>query len=266
MKFKAVFVLFNVVIIVSFLVIYLMPLAMLGWDYTKTFWSENWGLPVLFVLILGILNAYFTFNWRLFGLLEREDWDGLIEHLEHRIYERHIIIAQQCRILVNAYLVRSRLDAIEKLEAEIEKRRPRLLRRLVMPLGIRYLLSNDPEAMIAFFGRFVDERVRDRGWVRVAYAFAKLLAGDNETAAKYLSLVVSEERNPVLKMLALYLAEGVSPGSHTEEVERLRERMSPEKLQDEIERQRSNVQVVILARLIDEAKEWLFSTGDSSAR
>ena len=62
MRFKIVFILFNVVIVASFLIIYLMPLAMLGMDYTREFWANNWGLPIVFVVILAILNGYFTIN------------------------------------------------------------------------------------------------------------------------------------------------------------------------------------------------------------
>lgn len=264
-KFKAVFVLFNLVIVVSFLVIYLMPLAMLGWDYTRTFWSENWGLPVLFGLILVGLNVYFARNWRLFRLLEQEDWDGLIEHLEHRIYKRNTLVQQQCRILVNAYLVRSRLDDIARLEREIRDRRPKLLKALVMPIGIRYLLGNDPEASSAYFGEFVDQRCREAGWVRFSHGFALLLSDDREGAATAFRRVIEEERDRVLLLLTLYLAEGIEPGTWSGHIDELCRRTSPEKLTSRIERERSRVQVVILSRLIDEAKEWLFRDSSSEA-
>jgi len=261
LKFKVVFILFNVVIVISFLVIYFMPLAMLGWDYTKEFWGRNWGLPILFAVILGGLNGYFAFNWQLFRLLEREDWDGLIDHLEKRIIEKRIILAQQCRILINAYLVRSRLDSVSRLEAVIRERRPRLMRRLVMPLGVRHLLSNDPEVMLTYFGEFKDLRIREGGWVRWAYGFASLLAEHRDEALKYLRRVIAEERNPLLLLLSAYLLDSVEPGSGRTAIEGFKKRYTPERLASETERQRGSVQVVILARLIDEASDWLFDEG-----
>ena len=258
-RFRAVFAIFNVVIVVSFLVIYLMPLFMLGWDYTSNFWSENWGLPVLFGAILCGLNGYFIFNWKLFTLLEREDWDSLIEHLEHRIFEKHIILAQQCRILVNAYLVRSKLDSIQRLEDTIREKRSSLVKRLAMPLGIQHLLSNESSSMLSYFGQFKDERGRDSGWIRWSYAFASLLAENPDTAGVYLSKVVETEREPVLLVLSLYLLDGIGPDSLSDRKNQLKAKYTREKLEQEIERQRAHVQVVILARLIENAVDWLYS-------
>ncbi len=69
MKFKTIFILFNAVIIFSFLIIYFMPLMMLGWEYATVFWSKNWFLPLLFAGVLALLNTYFISNWKLFSLL-----------------------------------------------------------------------------------------------------------------------------------------------------------------------------------------------------
>ncbi len=78
MKFKAIYILFNVVLVVSFLVIFLMPVFLLGSDYFSLFWTRNWVIAVVFVVTLAALNTYFLLNWGLFTRLEREDWPGLI--------------------------------------------------------------------------------------------------------------------------------------------------------------------------------------------
>lgn len=263
-KFRLIFILFNVVIVVSFLIIYFMPLAMLGWEYTRVFWSTNWGLPLLFIGIIGILNAYFVFNWKLFHLLEAEDWRGLINHLEHRIYEKNIILAQQVRILVNAYLVQSNVDAIEELEQHIRAKRPRLMRRLLLVLGLPYMLRNDPDAMEGYYGEFIDVRGRRGRWARWNYAFALMLQGKHQEARDVLVGLAEVTKNSVLKLLVLYLLDSLKiddPGAREIVVngtERLRSKYSRSAWTDEVDRARSNVQVVILARLVDEATEWLF--------
>jgi hypothetical protein len=261
-KFRIVFLLFNVVVVVSFLVIYLMPLAILGGEYTRQFWSDNRALPLLFAAILVALNTYFVFNWKLFTLLETEEWDGLIDHLEHRIYRRRLILAHYCRILINAYLVRSRLESIERLEHELEAKRPGLIDQLAMPLGVRYLLSGDPAAMATYFGRFAGRKFRDRGWVELCRGFAGLLSGDRESTRSVLTALLQRERNPVLLALALYLLETVAPGEHADEARRLRERMDSEAFAEEVERQRNQVQVVILDKLLRDAREWLYRPTD----
>ena len=234
-----------------------MPLAMLGWDYTRVFWTRNWGLPLLFAAILAALNGYFGFNWKLFRLLEREEWDGLIEHLEHRILERKIVLAQQCRILINAYLVRSRLDSMERLETAVRETRPRIMGRLVMSFGVRHLLSNDPAGMTEYFGEFKDRRVRDVGWIIWSYAFARLLDEDRDGAREQLLRIIDSTRNGVLLLLSAYLLDGLGSERQEHLKSDLKKRFTPEKLSSEVERQRSSVQVVILSRLIEEASEWL---------
>ena len=241
-----------------------MPLAMLGWDYTRVFWTRNWGLPVLFGVILAALNGYFGFNWKLFRLLEREEWDGLIEHLEKRIFERKIVLAQQCRILINAYLVRSRLDSMDRLETAVRETRPRIMSRLVMSFGVRHLLSNDPKGMTEYFGEFKDRHVRDMSWVIWSYAFARLLDEERDEARDELSRVIDSTRNAVLLLLSAYLLDGLGSDRLDRLKSDLKSRFTPERISSEVERQRSNVQVVILSRLIEEATDWLHD--DSAER
>ena len=88
MKFKTIYILFNAVILLSFGFIFLMPLLLLGSDYFSLFVSKNWIAGALFLLTLIIINGYFLWNWKLFHLLETEDWRGLINLLENRVYEK----------------------------------------------------------------------------------------------------------------------------------------------------------------------------------
>jgi hypothetical protein len=264
MKFKIIFILFNIVILVSFLVIYFMPLVMLGWDYTRVFWGRNWGLPVVFVAIIGLLNAYFVFNWKLFTMLEREDWPALIAYLERRMYERKLIVTQQVRILVNAYLVRPDLGAIEKLEAFVREHKPRVLPRFALVFGIPYLLRNNSDEMESYFSRFVDIKSKDGGWLRWNYGFALILQGKKEEAENRLVSVCGEKTESVLSLLAVYLLDSLKPEDDAAitliEAKRasLRKRYTEAMWAKEVERGRNNIQVVILSKLVDEATEWLY--------
>ena len=264
MKFKLIFALFNIVIVVSFLVIYLMPLFMLGWEYTRAFWSSNWGLPLIFLAIIGALNGYFVFNWRLFQLLEREDWGALAGHLEHRIYHRKIILAQQVRILVNAYLVRSDLSAVGKLEAFVREHRAKMLPRVALVLGIPHLLRNDGEAMERYFGEFAESTVRDRYWLRWCLAFSHVLVRKQQRAVEILEGLANRVREPVLLLLCAYLLDSSRPGEDqpgsavTGAKNALKKRYSSSSLAEEVERSKNHVQVVILSRLIEDASDWLF--------
>ena len=264
MRFKLIFILFNFVILVSFLAIYFMPLIMLGFDYAKVFWGRNWGLPLLFLAIIGLLNTYFIFNWRLFTLLEREDWPQLITYLERRIYEKRLFVSQHVKILANAYLVRSDLDAIGKLEDFIAEHKPNLQPRFALVFGVPYLLRNDPDEMERYFSRFVDYNGRDGSWLRWSYAFALILGGKKEEAEATLADICKEKTEPVLMLLSAYLLHSIRPAAdHVPLMEENRARLEKRYTRDqwtrEVERSKTSVHVVILQKLIEEATEWLFA-------
>jgi hypothetical protein len=267
MRFKIIFILFNVVIVVSFLAIYLMPLIILDFDYAKAFWSRNWGLPLLFLAIIGLLNTYFILNWKLFTLLEREDWPALITHLEHRIYVRKLIIGQQVKILSNAYLVRSDVEAIGRLENFIREQKPKILPKFALVFGIPHLLRNDPSEMIGYFSQFTHLGGNEGAWIRWNYAFALILNGDTLEAQTALSKLCAEKLEPVLTLLVIYLLHSLKPeegkiGLIEEKRTKLRERFTRARWHNEIERSKGSIQVVVLQKLIEEATEWLFSESD----
>jgi hypothetical protein len=237
---------------------------MLDLDYARDFWGRNWGLPVLFFVIIGLLNAYFVFNWKLFSLLEKEDWPALIDHLEHRIYERKLIVGQQVKILANAYLVRSDVEAIGKLEGFIRENKPRILPKFALVFGIPYLLRNDPEEMVRYFSQFTELKGSDGAWIRWNCAFAYILNGEASKAEAILSGLSAERTEPILGLLSVYLLHSLNPNAeHMTIVEtkraKLREKYSRESLLREIERSKGSVQVVVLQKLIEEAADLLFS-------
>ena len=266
MKFKTIFILFNIVIIISFLIIYLMPLFMLGWEYTSDFWAKNWFLPVIFVAVIGGLNAYFISNWTLFRYLEAEEWEPLIEYLEAKIYSRGRLRSQYVRILINAYLVRGRAGEITRLKEKAEEKRPGLLEKFTLQFGIPYILENDSAGMKEFFGRFLNhDGGREGRWIRWNYAFACFLEEDREEAKKMLLPLAREARDPLLNLLSIYLLEPFS--SSDEEAgeavgagaKKLLDKYDRDSWEKELGRGKDNVYIVILSRLLGEATEWLFT-------
>ena len=69
MKFRTIFILFNVVIIVSFLFVFLLPLFLLGPESSLGFWKGNWYLALFFLALIAGLNAFFIVNRQTFVLV-----------------------------------------------------------------------------------------------------------------------------------------------------------------------------------------------------
>ncbi len=266
MKFKTIFILFNSVIVAAFLFIFLLPLALLGPEYFRLFAQKNWIAAALFAATLLVINGYFFYNRKLFRLLEREDWPALIRLLEDSIFRRGRLRRNSCRLLLNAYLITANTAPIAALEARVRRDRPALLKPLALLFGLPYLLRAEPEAAEAYFGPLASEPgVADRPWIRWNYAFSLMQRKNYDRAKQELLALLAERPEPVLRLLTIYLLDSYAQ-AHPEvrqSVERGREelarRWSPEQWRHRLENAGGNPQVSLLAPILREAREWLFS-------
>jgi hypothetical protein len=266
MKFKTIFIIFNLVIVFSFLVIFFMPLLLLGAEHFSEFFRNNWYISLLFIATLAIFNSYFIANWRLFQLLEREDWLGLIEYLEHKVFEQRKIQKNYIKILVNSYLVTSQPEAILKLKDHVEQMRPKLIKQFSVAFGLPYLLTNKSGEAERYYGKLLAQnRIRERAWIRWNYGFSLLQVKEAEGAKKEFFALL-ESNNPVIVLLSLYLLSSFALEENGEKsaldgkAEEIRSRYSKTQWEKKLNRYRSNLQAMIFSRLIAEASNWLFQT------
>ncbi len=263
MKFKTLYILFNAVIVAAFLFIFLMPLALLGADYFRLFAQKNWIAGVLFLATLLIINGYFGLNWKLFRLLEREDWPALIRHLEGSLSRRGALRKSSCRLLLNAYLITGQTEPIAALEARVRRERPGLLAALALPFGLPYLLRGDPQAAADYFGPLAARPgVGDRGWLRWNYAFSLMQLKRHGEAAGELQALLAENPAPELRLLGLYMLAACPGPGLGEQAEagrgELAGKLTPEQWRRRLEGGSGNPQVTLLAPILREARDWLF--------
>ena len=270
MKFKAIFLLFNLLTLLAFALIAFMPVFVLGWEYTQVFWQGNWYFVVIFIAILGGLNIYFGLNWKLFSLLEKEDWEGLSSLLETRIYEQNKISRQHLRLLINSYVVRSHPEKILNLEQHVLKHAPQLRDRFALSFAVPRLLSNDPDRMLEYFETMsAREEVPDREWMLWGKGFALMLAHRADEAREVLLTLAASVADPVLKLLTLYLLDAYRDVH--EEAKRivdegkraLSDRYDMKAWQKEVNKHRGNLQVLVLSKLVRDATNWAFRGGKS---
>jgi hypothetical protein len=266
MKMKAIFLLLNAVLAIAFLVIFLTPLFLVGGDWFSLFWSRNWPIAVVFVLTLCAVDTYFLLNWKLFSGLEAENWAEVAGFLEGRIYTRGWITAGRVRLLLHTYLVTSNTEGILALEAYLSKKKPALIAKLSLPFGIPHLLSREPKDSEAWFrGMLALPGLTDRDWVRWNLAFCLMQTKESDAAREELTALVDTVADPVLLLLTIYLLDVLAKNDVGVESqvsskrELLKARHTPASLQKAIEKSGANIQVVVLARLLRDASEWLFA-------
>jgi len=273
MKLKAIFLLLNGVLCAAFLVIFLLPVLLIGGGYFSLFWARNWPIAVVFLVGLVAVNAYFLLNWRLFTALEKEDWAATAAILEGRIFRRGLAWSASVRMLLTTYLVGSHTESIMTLEAYLRRRRPGLLARFSLQFGIPYLLMKDPHEPEKFFAFLLGMRgVRHRDWVSWNRAFSLVQAKREPEAKAQLLPLLESGADPVLRLLALYLLDvfarkdGEAAGRVSAGREQMRARHTRDAFRRIVERSGDNIEVVVLSRLLEDAEEWLFTSARGEAR
>lgn len=262
MKFKVIFILFNIVVVFSFFIVSMMPFLMLGAEYSRVFFKDSWYFFLVFVLTIGSIDAYFLINWKLFTLLESENWDGLISYLENRIYSKKNLYGYLLRILANTYLMKSNIDGISRLEELIRREKPGLLKKMVLSICVPHITGGNAEKMEAFFGEFVEEKgVRKADWVRFLHSFSLLINNKRDEASNSLLALCNRKVPPILQLLVIYaLNPFAEKGKACVELRKkeLLSKYSRSKMELELEQVNDNVIALVLNKFSKDAIQWLY--------
>ncbi len=281
MKFKTIFVFFNLLLVFSFVFIFLMPFLLLGSGYLNVFWSNNWPLFLFFFLVLFAFNAFFVSNWKIFSMLENEKWEELSRLLQHRIFSKKQYSKRIIRLYINSTLLLADISAIERLEEELRKKKPAALKRDALLFGAVRLLKNDAKASIVFFEEFLDKKGVDNAkWLNFYYAFSLIL--DKRAGEAVPPLLASlKDRDSILSLMSAYSIVFFCAGSldnaesakirqksesRRQELQKLyasRSSKSMEGWVKAIEAAKNEVHIVVLSKLLDEAGTWLFNGGSA---
>ncbi|MBI9099716.1 MAG: hypothetical protein JEY91_14650 [Spirochaetaceae bacterium] len=265
MKFKSIFFLFNIVVIFSFSLIFVLPLILLSGSYSSVFWMDNWYLAGIFFILIAGLDSYFIINWKLFVFLEKEDWNNLTLYLEDKIYVQGQFRKQYIKLMINTSLAVSNLDKIDRLAKEIGDRKPKLMSRYALLLGIPLFLRNNTEEAVIFYGKYKDETdTRHKSWVKWVYAFSLIQESNKDMAQAVLLKIFESKTDDILEILTLYSLDSLSYTSESmnRTLEQYREKYGSEKKWNTFldSMRGKNIFILLLTGLLDEARKWAMSS------
>ncbi|MDR2588924.1 MAG: hypothetical protein LBC67_05800 [Spirochaetales bacterium] len=264
MKFKTIFLAFNILLIVSFVFIFFMPFFLFGWDYLGIFWRDSWYLPLGFALVLCVADTWFAKNWKLFLLIEKEDWAGLRDYLENRIYVQGKASSRSVRFLINACVVLPDIAALRRLALHLKEKSPLEFVRFGLELGLPFFQENNAEGMKAHFGALAENpRSPKRDWALWILSFARLASGEADLAREELVRLSRKEEDPLLGLLAAYLLlsySGEEASRAAQAGQALKEKYPSRSLWTPvIEEARKNLVVLVLGKLVEDALSWLYA-------
>lgn len=273
MKFKSIFILFNVILLFAFILLLFMPLFMMGPDFALSLYKQAWYFYLILLLVFLGLNAYFLANRKTYTLLEEEKWQDLTDHLSEEILEKSRgrrgirLNRQNLGILISGCMLTSRMDRLEELNRFLKENQRRMHRRFLLPLGYPYLLAENPGKMEEHYGTALQGRA-SKDWPRWFYVFSLTLQGKREPARESLRPLFSS-KDLILRLMSLYLF--TLTGISAEEGEEVREpkqalsRVLTPPLLERLKKQGDPLLFLVLSDLLDKSYQWLRSDGDAAA-
>ncbi|MCL1927537.1 MAG: hypothetical protein FWG07_01925 [Treponema sp.] len=208
MKFKSVIIFFNVLMLLFLGVIYIMPLVILGKDLSLQFWHSGWFLAPLIIGALIFIDIYFGLNYRVYTLLEKEDWPALVQELENKVLQKSQYNSRLVKLLINSYLVLSDVQSVTGLEKKLAIAKKSLLDENALSFCSARILHKDFQGAIEFLEQRCSGEAKVKGgqaeWLRWYYGFAQLLSRRFEGAADAFVLLAKHGRESIPAGLSAY--------------------------------------------------------------
>jgi hypothetical protein len=272
LKFKYLIIAFSILIVFFLLITALLPLLIPDPAQAVNLRYVTSPLLIFMSVILVCLGIFFLFNYRLFLLLEREDWPALAYYLEQKIYVKNRYNSRFVKLLASSYMVISDYPSVLKLENKVFLAKRSVVEKNVLIFGAARVISGDHKGAAAFFKNHLDKsklRRRDREWVRWFYGFSWLLSSAFDKAEhEFLSMALSSDDALITGISAYFLANNLANKSLKRQdclvaAENGRSRIvdtlkNIEGWEKEVSRAETEIHIAIIRQYIDETGIWLF--------
>jgi hypothetical protein len=270
-KFKSLFLLFNMILLLLLLFIGAFPFLLFGTPDIPGLFQTGWPLILVLLLILAGFDIFYGYNRRLFQLLEKEDWPALSRYLEKRIIRDGHYSPRLIRLLANTYLVLSDSASVLAMENKAAIVNPALVDANALIFGAARILEKDLSGAVNFFARMLRSRKTESAdWIRWYYGFSLLLDQQySPSGDQFLPLALGSKEGVITGLSAFFLSESLSrllpqrglefAAAALDGKNRLLKTFpSLDAWNREVKRTLNAVHAAILSRFISEATAWLF--------
>lgn len=271
LKFKSLFLLFNIVILL--LLVFLGALPFLAFDAPdlRLLFQTSWPFLLFLLLILAGFDIFYGYQHRLFQLLEKEDWPALSRYLEKRIIRDGHYSPRLIRLLANTYLVLSDSASVLAIENKAAIVNPSLVDANALIFGAARILEKDLGGAVNFFSRMLGSRKTESAdWIRWYYGFSLLLDQQYSLSGdQFIPLALECKDGVITGLSAFFLSEKLSgllpqrgleftAASQDGKNRLLKTFSSIDAWNREVKRTLNSVHAAILSRFIAETTTWLF--------
>ena len=272
MKFKLIFIIFNITLLFFIAFILILPMALLNSTFAASMLHMNWPFLLILVIILAGFNLFYFTNRRLFFLLEKEDWPALARYLEDKVIRQGKYSPRLVRLLANTYLVLSDAASVINLENKVAIAKPGIVNTNALVFGTARVLGGDLSGAVRFFKtRMETGKSGNSDWIHWYYGFAMLLDRKYEQAEKEFNFLARMSKDAIIAGLSsFFLADtfaSLLPDNKKEILEissagkeRVRKILPlPKDWGIEISRFSSEIHVATIMKYLKEAGAWIYN-------
>lgn len=267
MKFKVLFVIFNIVLFTLLFTIFFFPLFFESLSFTNDFWKLNWFLGPLLLLSLIVIDFIFLRNFKLLEAIDAKDWTALSMHLEDAVLNKKNFHFYKVKLLADSLVLLGDVSGMNRLELALKKNKPKHLNRLAPTFAVSKMISGNYEELADFSLHFKTSENED--WMAFYYALALHLTQDAYKSAEQFKILYHKTKNTLLKVLTAYFIidtlKGYSKMSEDELVneknvlmETIEKEYNAKTWEKYIESQKQEIHIIILKKIITEASEWIW--------
>ena len=187
-----------------------LPVLILGKDLAAHFWRSIWFFVPLIVFIQVFINVFFALNYRIYSLLEKEDWPALVQELKKQIFSKGRYRSRLVTLLINTHLVLSEIQAITELEKELtaKSKNKNPVNHNALGFGAARIVQKDFQGAADFFGSRINGSIpckaADAEWLRWYHGFSLFLSRRFEEAAAYFIILAREGKESIPSGLSAY--------------------------------------------------------------
>jgi len=273
LKYKQILIFFYAVYLLSFAFIFFLPVSVLGWEWTLSFWGRNWFWIIIFTVILVVSWVIFSRRFEYQSLIEKEDWKGLFVQLDKKLNSKKRMTQFEIRLYVLSSFLTDRIEKIGELEEILKNRQysswlsEGLL--FTIPLWIKKLSGEEApefERQLEFLNS-KKSRVSHQKWVQWSLAFLLLYANSEEKEARAVNLLLPLLKDKSLLSLCAALLVSARRPKFPElvAVKKNWSGYSEEELVKKWNKLNEDVlYTIILSPLFDKCIQWLKSEGERS--
>ena len=202
MKFKFLIVTLNIVIIISFISFFIMPLLAYPNNITA-FLMRYWFFPPIFIVLLIFVNILYFRNKNIIENVESGDWSALCHALEVEVFDKHRTSLKNLKLLSEVQLLLSDFAGLKRLETFVRANCSEYLAALAPNFAGGKLLSGQYAELYNFVSNLVRSGKKDE-WVAFYVPFSLQMQKDYSRASEEFKKLLNTFSEPILNSMTAY--------------------------------------------------------------